>query len=367
MTQTQTSDYLIMIIDDLPSNLAYFNDALITFGYRTATAGDGKEGVEKIRQLSPDLILSDVNMPVMDGFELSMVVKGDPATKDIPLVLVTANDDRQALVKGLNSGVDDFLIKPVNLSELQARVRNLLLVKDYSDHMKRYAGILEEQVALRTTELEQALEEVSRSNLRLREATQDTIQRLATAAEFRDKDTAAHIWRMSHFTHAVAEELGMDSAFLESILYASPMHDVGKIGTPDNILLKPGKFEPAEKETMEQHTIIGERILGKSDHPLLALAREIAGGHHEKWDGSGYPRRKAGEEIPISARIAAVADVYDALTTKRIYKAAWEPQDAFKFIAEESGSHFDPAVSAAMMNIRPKILELQQSKLSKPD
>ncbi|MEE9464542.1 MAG: HD domain-containing phosphohydrolase [Candidatus Neomarinimicrobiota bacterium] len=354
-------NYCILIADDLPSNLAYFNEALSTFGYRTLTAADGREALEQVSSQRPDLILSDVNMPNMDGFQLSSAIKGNPQTCDIPVILVTAMDDRESLAKGLSSGVDDFLIKPVNLSELQARVRNLLLVKDYRDHMHRYTAELEEQVTARTAELKAAFEQLSRANDQLRTASLDTIQKLSTAAEYRDTDTAAHIWRMSHYSGLLARQLALGDEFVDSILYASPMHDIGKIGTPDNILLKPGKFNADEARVMQKHTKIGEQILGISDQPLLTMAREIAGGHHEKWDGSGYPRGLVGEAIPLSARVVALADVYDALTTERVYKAAWEPEEAFKYIQANAGSHFDPVCAEAFGSIRDQIIDLQQS------
>ena len=358
--------YCILIADDLPSNLAYFDEALRTFGYRTITAQDGQEALERIAEQVPDLVLSDVNMPRMDGFQLSLRIKKDTRTSEIPVILVTAMDDRESLAKGLSSGVDDFLIKPVNLSELQARVRNLLLVRDYRRHMRRYTTELEEQVAARTADLRQAFDQLKSANDQLRHASLDTIRRLSTAAEYRDADTAAHIWRMSTYSSAIAQQLGMGDEFTDAILYASPMHDVGKIGTPDNILLKPGAFDPEEKKIMQQHTLIGESILGDSDHPLLAMACTIAGGHHEKWDGSGYPRGLAGEGIPISARVVAVADVYDALTTQRVYKPAWSSEKAFELIRESAGTHFDPQCVAAFLEIRDEILDMQQIHRHKP-
>ena len=358
--------YCILIADDLPSNLAYFDEALRTFGYRTITAQDGQEALERIAEQVPDLVLSDVNMPRMDGFQLSSHIKHDSRTSEIPVILVTAMDDRESLAKGLSSGVDDFLIKPVNLSELQARVRNLLLVRDYRRHMRRYTTELEEQVAARTADLRQAFDQLKSANDQLRHASLDTIRRLSTAAEYRDADTAAHIWRMSTYSSAIARQLGMGDEFTDAILYASPMHDVGKIGTPDNILLKPGAFDPEEKKIMQQHTLIGESILGDSDHPLLAMACTIAGGHHEKWDGSGYPRGLAGEGIPISARVVAVADVYDALTTQRVYKPAWSSEKSFDLIRESASTHFDPQCVAAFLEIRDEILDMQQIHRHKP-
>ncbi|UCH10875.1 MAG: response regulator [Fidelibacterota bacterium] len=354
--------HLVVIIDDLPSNLLYFNEALNGFGYRTITAENGKKGLEKINAMLPDLILTDVNMPEMDGYGLCEAVKANPATRDIPIVLVTAQDDRDSLIRGLKIGADDFLIKPVKLSELEARARNLLLVKDYRDHMKSYTADLETQVSLRTQELKHAFQELKTVNLQLKESILDTVRRLSTAAEYRDRQTAAHIWRMSHFAQVIAEGMGMPEEFMDNMLYASPMHDVGKIGTPDHILMKEGKLTPEEKEIMAEHTTNGERILSGSDHPLLVMAREIAGSHHEWWDGNGYPRRLKGDDIPLDARIATVADVYDALTTERVYKKAWTPEEAFAHIQSESGTHFDPACVEALNKSRDMILEIQHSQ-----
>ena len=358
---TGKTKYTIVIIDDIPSNLLYFNEALTGFGYATITSENGKRGLKKIKAMLPDLILTDVNMPEMDGYELCKAVKGNPATEDIPIILVTAQDDRHSLVRGLSIGADDFLIKPVNLSELQARVRNLLLVKDYRDHMKRYTAELETQVSIRTQELNQAFEQLKQVNLQLKESTLDSIRRLSTAAEYRDSDTGAHIWRMSHYTQVIAREMELSSDVVDNILYASPMHDVGKIATPDNILLKPGKLTKEEWSVMEEHTLIGELILSRSDQPLLAMAGEIAGGHHERWDGSGYPKGLSSEDIPQAARITAVADVFDALTTWRVYKDAWTTGKAFEYIRKQSGSHFDPACTDAFLKSRAEIVDIQQT------
>ncbi len=358
---TGKTKYTIVIIDDLPSNLLYFNNALTGFGYVAITAESGKKGLDKINTVLPDLILTDVNMPEMDGYELCETVKGNPATMDIPIILVTAQDDRDSLVRGLSIGADDFLIKPVNPSELQARVRNLLLVKDYRAHMKRYTAELETQVSIRTQELNQAFEQLKQVNLQLKESTLDTIRRLSTAAEYRDSDTGAHIWRMSQYSQVVARKMELSSDVVDNILYASPMHDVGKIAIPDHILLKPSKLTKEEWSVMEKHTLIGEQILSGSDQPLLAIAGEIASGHHERWDGGGYSRGLSGEDIPLTARVTTVTDVYDALTTKRVYKDAWTIDEAFEYIKKQSGSQFDPACADAFLKSRSEIVGIQQT------
>lgn len=353
--------HTIVIIDDIPSNLLYFNDALNEFGYDTIQAANGRIGLDKIIATLPDLILTDVNMPEMDGYELCEEVKNNSATSDIPIILVTAQDDRESLVRGLRIGADDFLIKPVNPSELQARVRNLLLVKDYRDHMKRYTAELETQVAIRTQELHKAFDQLKQVNFQLKGSTLDTIRRLSTAAEYRDTATGAHIWRISHYSQLIAREMELSPDEVEDILYASPMHDIGKIATPDHILLKPGKLTQDEWSIMEEHTLIGEQILSGSSQSLLAMAGDIASGHHERWDGSGYPRGLSSEDIPLSARITAVADVFDALTTERVYKDAWTTDKAFEYIKEKSGSHFDPGCVKAFLGSSIEVLRIQQT------
>ena len=361
-TESWKQEHMVLIVDDLASNLLFFSEAVSGFGYNVITAADGEEALEKLKGMPPDLILTDVNMPKMDGYELCEAVKADSAYADIPLVLVTAQEDRESLVRGLKLGAEDFLIKPVSVPELEARVKNLLLVKDYRDHMKSYTADLEEQVSNRTVQLNDALDEIRAVNIQLQESTMDTIQRLSTAAEYKDEDTAAHIWRMSNYATILARKIGQDEAYCDQLLYASPMHDVGKIGTPDNILRKNGPLDDDERVIMRQHTIIGERILDGSENPLLVMAKEIAGGHHEWWNGEGYPRNIAGEDIPLSARITSVADVYDALTTKRVYKEAWPVEKALEHMESLAGLHFDPSLVHAFISAKDEVLEVQQAK-----
>lgn len=356
IAQDRKNNSLIIIVDDLPSNQVYFSDALESFGYNTMTAENGMDAMAKIKERTPDLVLTDINMPVMNGYELCEAIKKHPRYTDIPIIMVTAQEDREGLVRGLDIGADDFLIKPVNILELKSRVRNLLLVKAYRDHMKWYTAELEGQVEKRTNELNMAFEELKNVNAKLRHSTLDTITRLATAAEFRDLETASHIKRMSKYSHILAKGLNMDDEFVDNIIYASAMHDIGKIGTPDHILLKSGSLTDAERIIMQEHTSIGEQILVGSDHPLLSMANKIAGAHHEKWDGSGYPRGLSGENIPLSARVVAVADVFDALTTRRVYKSAWTPEDSVEYILKESGAHFDPDCVRVLFSAKDEVM-----------
>ena len=327
---------------------------LIPKGYEVILAGDGEEALEKVRDLPPDVILLDVMMPIMDGFEVARRLKGEEKTQIIPIVMVTALREVEDRVKALEVGADDFLSKPVDRTELWARVQSLLKVKAYNDHMRNYQKELEIEVAKRTEQLRQAFEQIKAASF-------DTIYRLSRAAEYKDEDTGSHIQRMSHYAASVARQMGLDESTVETILYAAPMHDVGKIGIPDRILLKPGKLDRDESEIMKQHTIIGGRILEGSDAESVKLAEAIARTHHERWDGSGYPVGLKGTEIPLAGRITAIVDVFDALTSKRPYRR--EPfslEDTFAMIKEGQGSHFDPGIADAFFAIEDEILSIKE-------
>jgi putative two-component system response regulator len=265
---------------------------------------------------------------------------------------VTALREKEDRVKGIEAGCDDFISKPVDKMELLARVRSLLKVKAYNDLMGNYRKELESEVASRTEELKHALE-------RIKAASLETIYRLSMAAEYRDEDTGTHIKRMSFYCAAVARRMGLDESTVETILYAAPMHDLGKIGIPDLILLKPARLDPVEWEIMKQHTVIGANILKGSDAEFIRLGEIIARYHHEKWDGSGYPNSLKGIDIPIAGRIAAIADVFDALTSKRPYKEPFSVEKALAIIREGRGSHFDPDVVDAFFAIQDEILSIK--------
>jgi putative two-component system response regulator len=292
-------------------------------------------------------------MPGMDGFEVIRRVRQDDANRLLPIILVTALWDMEDRVKGIEAGCDDFISKPFDKMELLARVRSLLKVKAYNDLMQNYRKELEVEVTLRTEELKQAFEKIKAASL-------DTIYRLSMAAEFRDDDTGAHIKRMSLYTAAIARSMGLTEHAIENILYAAPMHDLGKIGIADLILLKPAGLTPAEWEIMKQHTLIGAKILKGSDAEFIRLGEVIALSHHEKWDGSGYPTGLKGIEIPIACRITAIADVFDALTTKRPYKEAFSVEKSLAIIREGRGNHFDPDVVDAFLSIQDEILTIKK-------
>lgn len=344
----------ILVVDDEDRNRRLMEALLVPLGYEVILAVDGEEALRKVQETPLDVILLDVMMPGISGFDVARKLKENEETKIIPIVMVTALQDVESRIKAIEAGADDFLSKPVDRTELQARVKSLLQVKAYNDHMRDYQKELEAEVAKRTEELRKAFETIKTASL-------DTIYRLSRAAEYKDEDTGAHIKRMSNYSAAVARQMGLGKDDVETILYAAPMHDAGKIGIPDRILLKPGKLDPEEWEIMKQHTTIGGNILGGSDSGFIKLAEVIALTHHEKWDGSGYPHGLRGPAIPLAGRIAAIADVFDALTSKRPYKEAFSLEKSFAIIREGRGSHFDPEVVAAFFAVEKEILSIRET------
>jgi putative two-component system response regulator len=262
--------------------------------------------------------------------------------------MVTALQEVKDRVRALEAGTDDFLTKPVDQTELNARVQSLLKVKAYNDHQRHYQKELEAEVARRTEQVRRTLEKLKVASLR-------TIYTLSRAAEYKDEDTGAHIQRMGHCSATIARKMGLNETTVEAILYAAPMHDVGKIGIPDHILLKPGKLDADEWQIMKEHTTIGGRILTGSEEGFVKLAEVIALTHHEKWDGTGYPEGLKGSQIPLAGRITAIADVFDALTTKRHYKEAFDLGKAYEIIKESRGGQFDPEVVDAFFAAKDEI------------
>ncbi|MFW5769825.1 MAG: HD domain-containing phosphohydrolase [Spirochaetota bacterium] len=348
-----TTKYTVMVVDDEVVNCRLVDAILTPLGYRVVTAQNGKEALEKVESYNPDVILLDIMMPVLDGFQTVQKLKSDEHTRLIPVVMVTALQDVEDRVKALEAGADDFLTKPIEKVELHARVNSLIKVKSYNDQMKNYQQKLEEEVLQRTEELTSTLE-------KLKFASLDTILRLSKAAEYRDEDTGAHILRMSNYASLIAEHMGLPSKTVEAILYAAPLHDIGKIGIPDSILLKPGKLTPNEWEIMKKHTLFGAKILEGSEG-YLQFGRMIALTHHEKWDGSGYPRGLKGTSIPLAGRIVAIADVFDALSSKRPYKEPFSIEKTFSIIRESSGSHLDPEVVDTFFKISDEIQDIRNT------
>ena len=341
----------ILIVDDTSENLAILGELLS--GYRRNFALNGIDALAQLHAGDPpDLILLDVMMPGMDGFEVCHRLKSDAKLREIPVIFITAMDDSAAETKGFALGAVDYITKPFNAAVVKARVKTHLDLKAAKESLAQQNQILETQVAARTVELKDALEQVTHGSL-------ETIHRLAHAAEFKDKCTGEHVVRMSQYSAVVADRMGLGGKEVELLLHAAPMHDIGKIGIPDRVLLKPGKLDPDELKIMQEHAAIGARILSGSDSPIIKLAEEIALSHHERWDGGGYPNKLKGTDIPLAARIAAIADVFDALTTLRPYKRAFDISEALELISNERGCHFDPTVTDSFLGVVDKILQIK--------
>lgn len=342
---------IILIADDQEQNVKMLEILCKKEGHTTLSAHNGREAVAIAQEHKPDLILMDVMMPEMDGFEATEAVKSDERTKHIPIIIVTALDSREDRLRGIKSGADDFLTKPVDFEELKLRLHNNLRNKEFHDFLQHHKEILEQQVAERT--------------IQVREGYIDTIVRLTLASEYKDEDTGNHIKRISYYTKTLAEHLGMDSDFTDAIFYASPMHDIGKVAIPDRVLLKEGPLDKEEWEIMKTHAAIGANILKGSQSPYLIMAMDIAQSHHERWDGNGYPQGLKGEAIPLTARIMNITDQYDALRSKRPYKPAFDHEKAFKIIVKGDGrtmpEHFDPQVLEAFKECEQKMEAIYES------
>jgi putative two-component system response regulator len=358
----------IMIVDDEPINVKLARKYLALEGYQNFTlTTDSREVMNLVDREQPDLVLLDVMMPYVSGLDLLATIRASERWRHLPVIILTAANDQSTKRRANELGVNDFLGKPVDPTELIPRIRNVLLVKQHYDHLQKYSEQLEAEVLRRTAELARSRQEV--------------IHCLARAAEFRDDDTGRHVCRVGRYARLIGEELGWKGEQLEMLEQAAQLHDIGKIGIPDSILLKPGKLDPEEFEIMQKHSAFGKKItqslpnnemnvlrghaelgsklLQSTESPILALAATIAISHHEKWDGSGYPLGLAGEDIPVAGRITAVADVFDALSSKRPYKAPFPLEKCFEVLQEGRGSHFDPTVLDAFFARRKDIVETQ--------
>jgi len=293
-----------------------------------------------------DLVLIDYMMPEMNGIELATRLRALPGYEHVPIMMVTAHDDRKVRYDALDAGVTDFLIKPVDARECMARCRNLLT-------LRRQHLALEDRRRL----LEGMVEEATRE---VRDRERETLMRLARAGEFRDEETGYHLVRMARYSRLIADTIGLERDEAESVELAAPLHDIGKIGIPDQILLKSGRLDAAEASTMRRHPLIGHEILKGSASKYVRMGSLIALGHHEKYDGSGYPNGLVGDHIALCARIVAVADVFDALTSARPYKQAWPSEQAFEFLQAQRGKHFDPQLVDAFTGVREGVARIRQ-------
>ena len=328
----------VLVVDDTEANIDILVDT-IESDYDVSVAMDGEGALEIVADEKPDLILLDIMMPGMDGYEVCQKLKSDEHTKNIPVIFLTAMTEEQDEARGLALGAVDYVTKPFSPELIKSRVKNHLKLKMHRDN-------LETLVKKRTQELEKSY--------------RTAIFMLGEAGHYNDTDTGVHIWRMASYSAAIAEHAGWDRDQVELLSLAAPMHDTGKIGIPDGVLKKPAKLDKDEWQIMQSHSAVGHKILCRGDAPLFKMAAEVALYHHEKWDGSGYPERLIAHDIPESARIVAIADVFDALTMKRPYKDPWPVETAFAEIEKCAGSHFDPALAAGFSKIKDKIIQIKE-------
>ena len=336
----------IVIVDDSPITIALLRKLVAKLPDCVAQPfTSAAQGLAWCVANDPDLVIVDYMMPEMDGIEFARRFRTLPGKADTPLLMVTAADDRELRHRALSLGINDFLNKPFDQIELTARAKNMLALRASQKKLASRALLLADEVAKATADI------ASRER--------ETLLCLGRAAEHRDPETHEHIVSMSNYSTLIGKRLGLSEEECELLLLASPLHDIGKIGTPDQILLKPGRLTPEEFEIMKLHTVIGEKILANSDSPILQAGAQIAIAHHEKFDGSGYPRRLKGKDIPLYGRIVAVADVFDALTSERPYKKAWELDRATSLILESRGSHFDPDCVDAFFDVLDDVLTIK--------
>lgn len=347
----------ILVVDDTPDNLSMINN-LLKGSYRVRVANNGEKGLKiAFSDSPPELILMDIMMPVMDGYEACRQLKLNPVTRDIPVIFLTAKNEVEDEEKGLALGAVDYITKPISPPILMARIQTHLTLKASSDFLRDKNTFLESEVEKRTKEV-QAIQDV-------------TILTLASLGETRDNETGKHIRRTQYYVKILADTLRHHPRFerqlsdevIQLLFKSAPLHDIGKVGIPDHILLKAGKLTPEEFEVMKSHAKLGCEAIERAEQELgtevcfLSFAKEIAHGHHEKWDGSGYPQGLVGDAIPLSARLMALADVYDALISKRVYKAAMTHEQAAAIILAGRGTHFDPDVVDAFIQVQAKFIE----------
>lgn len=340
-------EHQVLIVDDTEVNLILFDALVKKLGNcQSTTFSSPTKALAWAQTHDPDLIIVDYMMPELDGIEFIRLLREAPAKQVIPILMITANDQKPVRYRALAVGASDFLTKPVDKIEFLARVTNMLALSDVRKKLADRAAWLAEEVRKATLEIVQR--------------ERETVIRLTKAAEFRDPETGAHILRMAHYSELIARGMGLSVADQELLLEAAPLHDIGKVGIADNILLKPGRLDPEEFEIMKRHAMLGYEILKGSSSKVLQAGAEIARAHHEKFDGSGYPSGIKGKDIPLFSRIVAVADVFDALTSERPYKKAWTLERAASHIKAYSGSHFDPECVAVFFEHWDAVLDIRQ-------
>ena len=345
----------VYVVDDVSINLelvesVFRNDP----GLLIRKSENGKELIKCIEAYGiPDLLILDLMMPVMDGFDVLENLKHGRESNYFPIIVLSALTDKQSIVKALSMGADDYVTKPFFVEELKARVGNMLKLKERDEYLNTSLDVMESNLIEKLQIIEQTQVEV--------------IIRLGKAAEFRDDETGKHIERIAAYVNLITEELGINREQRIMMQYAAPMHDVGKIGIPDGVLMKAGKLTADEFKIIKLHTVIGSRILSGTTLPLLELAKEIALSHHERWDGYGYPLGLKGSDIPISGRIVAITDVFDAITSKRVYKKAWPIEQALEYLMDMRGKQFDPDIVDAFFAIENQITHVRQTKSDVPE
>ncbi len=346
----------VLIVDDNEDNRIILKKRLAKMGFATELAENGKQALEIINSNHVDIILLDIMMPVMNGFQVLEVLKNHPQYRDLPVIVISGIDDIGSISKCLELGAEDYFTKPFDATLLRARVNAAIEKKHLRDQEIRYRNLIEEQNHYLEERVREKVREISAAQMAI-------IYAMAKMAEFRDMETGRHLDRVREYCSILINELirsekylqQLTASYIENILNASPLHDIGKVGIRDEILLKPAKLTSAEFEEMKKHTIIGKEILSAVNqiypgYGLIEVGMEIALSHHEKWDGSGYPYHLSGDEIPLSGRIVALADVYDALTSTRVYKKAIPHQDSCEIILSERGKHFDPILIDCFKN-----------------
>jgi len=337
----------ILIVDDRLENVKLLNKFLEREGYKLRNALDGETAILSVQTKHPDLIILDISMPKMDGFEVCRRLKSDKDTAAIPIMFISALNDLESKINAFKLGGIDYIIKPFAGEEVLARVKTHLELSDYQHHLE--------------DKIEMGLKEIKSLNSEIELTQDEMIVTLASILDAKDDDTGKHVVRVAEFSKLLAELYGLDKKTVKLVYQAAPLHDAGKVAIPDNILTKPGKFEPDEWKIMQTHSIEGYKIFANSTRPILQMAAIIAKEHHERWDGQGYPEKLKGEEIHIAGRIVILADIFDALTHKRVYKDAWSYGEALSYIKENSGLIFDPKIVELFIKNFDKFKKIHQS------